>query len=230
FSPTVVGRTSGFFTIGSNDPNSPLVTVNLTGIGAPLPVARLQVTPAIVDFGTSATSKTLEVKNVGEANLVIASIIPPMSPFGLTGSITGTLKPGESKTATATFSPTTVGVFTSVLDIISNDADSQVMVVPFKGTSLTQTVVPLIVGLEFKKQGLRFQAAGSNVVAAATLIVDGRESFNLDLAGDSWVVLKSSRSTPGNLRPRDIFISPSTHTVVVKNPNGATSAATTISV
>jgi hypothetical protein len=230
FSPIFLGRASGSFRIASNDPNTPFVGVSLTGIGAPLPVARLQVTPPVIDFGTTTTTRTLEVKNVGEANLVISSIIPPPAPFGLSGSITGTLKPGESKTATATFSPTTVGVFTGVLNIISNDADSQVSVVPFKGTSLTQTLVPLVVGLEFRKKGLRFQAAGSNVVAGATLIVDGKETFTLVLDGDFWTVDKNSRSTPGNLRPRDIFVSPSTHTVVVKNPNGATSATVTISV
>ncbi|HEY3138092.1 MAG TPA: choice-of-anchor D domain-containing protein [Blastocatellia bacterium] len=230
FSPTALGNVSGVFTISSNDPNTPLVNVGLTGVGAPRPVAKLQLTPAAIEFGTTTTPRTIEAKNVGEADLVIASIIPPLAPFGVTGSITGTYKPGESKTLTATFSPTTVGVFTSTLNVISNDADSQVTVVPFRGTSLTQTVVPVIVGLEFRKQGLRFQAAGSNVVAGATLIVDGRETFTLELNGDLWVVFKSSRSTPGNLRPRDIFVSPSTHTVVVKNPNGATSATVTISV
>lgn len=230
FSPMVVGRVNGLFTIASNDPNTPFVTVGLTGIGAPRPVARLQATPSVVDFGTTTTPRTIEVKNVGDADLVISSIIPPLPPFGVTGSINGTYKPGESKTLTATFSPTTVGVFTSVLNIVSNDADAFLTVVSFRGTSLSQTVVPVIVGLEYRKLGLRFQAAGSNVVAGATLIVDAKETFTLDFAVDFWVVSKSSRSTPGNLRPRDIFISPSTHTVVVKNPSGATSATVTISV
>ena len=62
------------------------------------------------------------------------------------------------------------------------------------------------------------------------MIVDGTETFTLELSGDFWVVGKSARSTPGNKRVRDIFTSPSTHSVVVKNPNGGTSTAVTISV
>jgi hypothetical protein len=121
-------------------------------------------------------------------------------------------------------------VFTSGITIVSNDPDSLLTFIPVKGTSLAQTVVPVVVGLQFKKRGLRFQAAGSNVVSGAVLIVDGSETFALELNGDIWVVGKNVNSTPGNKKVRDIFVSPSTHTVVVKNPNGGTSATVTISV
>jgi len=230
FAPTVTGDTSGSFTIGSNDPATPTVTVNLTGTGAGTPVPNLETSPIFVDFGTGTTPVMLDIKNTGNADLVVTSIIQPPSPFAVLGNGTGTIKPGEKKTVTVTFSPTTLGVFTNGFTIVSNDPDSLLTFVLLKGTSLQQTVVPRVVGLEFRKRGLRFQSSGSNVVAGATLIVDGTETFTLELNGDFWVVEKAARSTPGNKRVRDIFVSPSTHTVVVKNPNGGTSSPVSLSV
>ena len=229
FAPQFTGPASASFVIGSNDPATPTVTVNLTGNGTAALVPNLVITPGFADFGTSTAPKMIELSNSGEADLVISSIIPPPSPFGVSGG-TGILKNGEKRTVTVTFSPTTFGVFTTGFTIVSNDPDSLLTFVVLKGTSVTQIVVPRVVGLEFRKRGLRFQSSGSNVVSGATLIVDGTETFSLELNGDFWVVIKSARSTPGNKRVRDIFTSPSTHSVVVKNPNGGTSTAVTISV
>jgi len=230
FAPVFTGPTSGSFTIASNDPATPFVTVNLTGTGVGAPVPNLETSPIFVDFGTGTTPVNLDIKNTGEADLVVPSILQPPAPFAVLGVGTGTIKPGEKKTVTITFSPTTLGVFTNGFTIVSNDPDSLLTFIPLRGTSLQQTVVPRVVGLEFRKRGLRFQSTGSNVVAGATLIVDGTETFTLELNGDFWVVGKGVRSTPGNKRVRDIFVSPSTHTVVVKNPNGGTSAPVNLSV
>jgi hypothetical protein len=230
FAPVVAGQANASFAIGSNDPVNPSVTVNLSGIGTGTPVPNLVTSRGLVDFGTSTTAIMFDLMNTGEADLLIASILPPRAPFSLSGAATGTIKTGEKKTLIISFSPTTIGVFTSGFTIVSNDPDSLLTFVPLKGTSLAQTVVPIVVGLQFKKKGLRFQAAGSNVVAGATLIVDGTETFTLQNNGDLWVVLKSTRSTPGNKRVRDIIISPSTHSIVVKNPNGATSAPVSLTI
>lgn len=230
FSPVATGPATGSFTIGSNDPNSPFVNVNLSGIGAAAPVANLEVSPGLIDFGTGTTGVIIQLTNTGEADLLITSVIPPSAPFSVSGTVTGTLKSGEKKTLTVNFSPSSLGVFTSGITIVSNDPDSLLTFIPVKGTSLAQTVVPKVVGLLFKKQGLRFQASGSNVVAGAVLIVDNTQTFTLDLNDTLWLVLKSTRSTPGNLRIRDIFTPGSTHTVVVKIPNGGTSAPVSITV
>lgn len=233
FAPVVNGPTSASFTIASNDPGTPTVTVSLTGIGVGTPVANLVLNPSFVDFGTSTTPVMLDINNTGDADLVVPQIIQPAPPFAVLGFVAGTvstIKPGEKKTLQVTFSPSTIGVFTNGFTIVSNDPDSLLTFVLLKGTSLQQTLVPRVVGLEFRKRGLRFQAAGSNVVAGATLIVDGTETFALELQGDIWVVGKGVRSTPGNKRVRDIFVSPSSHTVVVKNPNGGTSSIVNISV
>jgi hypothetical protein len=171
-----------------------------------------------------------EITNTGEADLVVSSIIQPPAPFAVVGNATAILKTGEKRTVTVTFSPTTIGVFQSGFTIVSNDPDSLLTFIPLRGIGIAQVIVPKVVGLEFRKRGLRFQTAGSNVVSGATLIVDGTETFTLELSGDFWVVGKSARSTPGNKRVRDIFVSPSTHSVVVKNPNGGTSTPVSLTV
>jgi len=230
FAPVFTGTATGSISIQSNDPITPLVTVNLSGVGVGAPVPNLAVNPGVVDFGTGNKPIDVELKNTGEANLVITAILLPAAPFSVSGAAPVTLKTGESKVITISFSPSTIGVFTSGLTIVSNDPDSLLTFIPLKGTSLAQTLVPKVVGLQFKKKGLRFQSANSNVVAGAVLIVDGTETFALQLNGDIWIVDKNTVSTPGNKKIRDIFVSPSTHTVVVKNPNGGTSSPVTISV
>jgi len=230
FAPLSIGPTSASFAIGSNDPLNPVVSVGLQGIGVGAPVPNLVTSLGLVDFGTSTTSINFELMNTGEADLVISSIFQPRAPFSLSGVGTGVLKNGEKKTIMINFAPTTLGVFTGGFTVVSNDPDSLLTFIPLKGTSLAQTVVPRVVGLEFRKRGLRFQAAGSNVVSGATLIVDGVEIFTLEQNGEFWQVFKGVRSTPGNKRVRDIFVSPSTHSVVVRNPNGTVSSPVNLSV
>jgi len=82
---------------------------------------------------------------------------------------------------------------------------------------------PQIIGLQFKKKGLRMQAAGSNITAGAVLIVDGRESYTLVRSGDLLIVDKTAVSTPGGLKPAKAISAGTTHSVQVRNSNGALS-------
>lgn len=228
FSPIVVGRVTGSFSIQSNDPVTAVSTVQLAGTGTGTPVPNLDASPGLIDFGTTSTLVSLVLKNTGDADLVVTSAILPNAPFGVSGAIAGTLHPGESRTVNVTFTPTAIGVYTSGLSLVSNDPDQFVTFIPLKGTALA--VPPNLVGLQLKKKGLRFQSAGSNVVTGAVLIVDGTQTFTLDPGEGLWVVLKGTRSTPGGLRVIDIFTPGTTHTVLVKNPNGGLSATVVLSV
>jgi hypothetical protein len=72
------------------------------------------------------------------------------------------------------------------------------------------------------------QAAGSNITAGAVLIVDGRESFTLVRNGDLLIVAKTALSTPGGLKPAKVVTSGTTHSVQVRNANGALSASVSL--
>jgi hypothetical protein len=85
-----------------------------------------------------------------------------------------------------------------------------------------------MVGLKFKKKRVRFQAANSNVEVGAVLVVDGTQTFPLVRNGEFIEVSKNAQSTPGNLRPVDIFTAGSSHTVQVRNPHGPNSQTATL--
>jgi hypothetical protein len=229
FTPTAATVFLNSLTITSNDPGQPVATVTLIGQGAGVPVPDIQVNKLLIEFPSGPGSTTVQVSNTGNADLSIVNIISPNAPFSVSGAPATpiTLKQGESITLTVTFSPSGQGVFVGQLTLVTNDPDGFVTVIRLRGTETSPG--PVIAGLEFRKKGLRFQAANSNVVAGAVLVVDGTETFQLERSGDFWVVGKNARSTPGNRRVRDIFRQGTTHSVFVRNPDGRVSPSVTLS-
>ncbi|HJQ25056.1 MAG TPA: choice-of-anchor D domain-containing protein [Blastocatellia bacterium] len=141
FLPPAAARFTGTFTISSNDPATPLVTVLLAGTGTSTPVPNLEVTPAVVDFPNGSSVTTLEIKNTGDADLLLANIQAPTFPFGMSGAppLPTTLKPGDTLLLTVSFSPSAVGVFTSRITIVTNDPDALLTVITLRGTSTPQS-------------------------------------------------------------------------------------------
>lgn len=220
FAPTGALSFSGSLSILSNDPLNGNLVVPLNGIGTGTPVPNLELTATILDFTSASSNKPYEVGNTGNADLLVSSITQPAAPFSISGipALPVTLKPGEKFVMTISFSPSALGVFSSDFRIVCNDPDSLLVVIRLRGTSTTP--VPSMPGLAFRNKGIRFEAAGSNVVVGAVMIVDGTQTFTLARDGEFFKVGKKVRSTPGNLRPRDIFAVGSTHGVQVVNPNG----------
>lgn len=139
FAPITSIAYSGSFTISSNDPLRPTVTVDLRGQGSVTPVPNLDLSSVGIDFPGGSSSFILEIKNTGDADLVISSIGNLASPFFVSGQPTfpAIFKPGEGFLLTVAFSPSTVGVFQSALTIVSNDPDNIINVVHVRGTSTT---------------------------------------------------------------------------------------------
>jgi hypothetical protein len=229
FAPTAATVFLNSLTITSNDPGQPVATVTLIGQGAGVPVPDIQVNKLLIEFPSGPGSTTVQVSNTGNADLSIVNIISPNAPFSVSGAPATplTLKQGDSITLTVNFSPSGQGVFVGQLTLVTNDPDGFVTVIRLRGTETSPG--PVIAGLEFRKKGLRFRAANSNVVAGAVLVVDGIETFQLERSGDFWVVGKNARSTPGNRRVRDIFRQGTTHSVFVRNPDGRVSPSVTLS-
>ena len=141
FQPPGIGRFSGAFTIASNDPTNPFVTVTFAGTGTSTPVPNLDLSQAIIDFPTGSSVTTLEIRNTGDADLLLANIQAPAFPFGFSGAppLPATLKPGDRITVTVSFSPNASGVFTSRISIVSNDPDALLTVITLRGTSTPQS-------------------------------------------------------------------------------------------
>ncbi len=98
----------------------------------------LTISPRTVSFGGTSVGQTLAgtvtFSNVGGAPLTINAVMPPASPFSVTGlPVAGAvLNPGDSVTVTLGFSPTTQGSFTGnlVVDTTAGQAN-----VPLSGTA-----------------------------------------------------------------------------------------------
>lgn len=104
-----------------------------------LNLSTLSVDPASIDFGEvlrgSSMERILTLRNLGNQNLVIGTIIPPTLPFGLiSDQCSGNSLPlGGSCSLTVRFSPNSTGLFESALVIPSNDPFRSNLSVSLKG-------------------------------------------------------------------------------------------------
>jgi hypothetical protein len=112
-------------TVISNDPDEPLVPVELYGQGA---VPELQITPNPIDFGTSYVGCdneiTVEMSNIGTDTLVIDSVSQDGDePLAMrrVDSLPITLEPGELANASFVFTPDGEGVYSGVFSVNSNE-------------------------------------------------------------------------------------------------------------
>lgn len=204
FQPPGIGSFSGAFSISSNDPTNPNVTVTLTGTGTSTPVPNLEINQSIINFPNGSSVTTLEIKNSGDADLLIANIQVPTAPFGVSGlpAFPLTLKPGEQILLNVSFSATAPGVFSNRITIISNDPDALLTVIPVQGTSTPQSeAFKLRAPAQFR--AIAGQANTINVIAAN--------------AGSS-IQLSASSVTGGTFTDRgngrgDLVINPATAAV-----------------
>jgi len=125
FEPMGANEQFATATVISDDPDEPLVPVELYGEGA---VPELQITPNPLEFGTSyvgcANELLVEMENIGTDTLVIDSVThegdDPLA-LATLDSLPITLEPGEISNASFTFSPDTEGVFSGLLTVTSNE-------------------------------------------------------------------------------------------------------------
>lgn len=141
FSPTSFGTKSATLNISSNNPDTPLVSVNLGGQGF-LP-AQIQVVPASLDFGqvsvgSISSPRTVIVSNVGGEDLVLGTVTingTNATEFTNTGG-SAQLSPGSSCNVTVAFAPQSEGAKTASLNIPSNDQDTPTAVVGLSGQGM----------------------------------------------------------------------------------------------
>ncbi len=127
FPSSTVGEFSGNINILSNDPDRAKHTLSISGIVQAAPVPVLAVQETAVDFGTVEVAQTVQqtftVKNTGTAPLEITDIeSDDVSGLTFEPSVF-TLSPNGSQTVTVTFPSSTVGEFSGLINILSNDPD-----------------------------------------------------------------------------------------------------------
>ncbi len=136
FKPTQAIAFSGTVSVSANH-NLGTNTLAISGNGTLAPTKVIALLPSQLEFGSLEINKTLQkaftIKNTGNANLTINSLIIPA---GYSANYTGgTILADASIDVAITFAPTTVGNFNGTITINSN-ADSGMTSVTLTGTSV----------------------------------------------------------------------------------------------
>lgn len=140
FSPTALGPRNASLAIASNAANAPSASVPLTGIGLAVPAPIVELTPKLlpanvvagVDFGAQTLGglyppRLVNLRNTGNADLLIASISVDGATFAMTSSAPcpSTLAPGANCEVRLAFSPAAANTdFAGALRITDNAAGS----------------------------------------------------------------------------------------------------------
>ncbi len=141
FSPTSEGSKSAELRISSNDPDEPTVTVPLSGTGY---IPDIEVEPLSIDFGNVEVGKTLtsqvRVRNAGSGGTITVTEVrltgQNPSEFSYNNNCTAPLYPGDECVIGVSFTPSSEGVKSAVLEILSDDPDEPKVEVSLSGTGV----------------------------------------------------------------------------------------------
>jgi hypothetical protein len=145
FKPTSIGSKTSSVTINSDDPDTPALTVNISGSGFVGPNnAKISVSPSYITFpnttvGTTSTPRSFTVTNIGTTPLVISSVTYPKTPYRVVGdTCTGqTLAASGTCSVNVVFNPASAGYFYAYfLYFISNEPDTPKMGVYVNGAGV----------------------------------------------------------------------------------------------
>ena len=127
YSPQGAGNVSGAVSIVSNAPNSPAgVALSGTGVAATYTIS---VNPSSVSFGSvtdgSSAAQGFTVTNTGNANVAISGMNLTGTGYSiLSGAGAVTLSPNQSTSVSVQFAPTTAGMASGGVNIVSNATGS----------------------------------------------------------------------------------------------------------
>jgi hypothetical protein len=143
FAPKSRGPQDGTLTINSNDPDEPIRTVGLQGVGV-MPEISVDLDPSVLNFGTPTPipigvsgERTFNVINKSsDALLSVASIARSGSNRFSVLSPTGafTVAAGVQQTVTVRFAPNNTALQKGTLTINSNDPNKPQLSVSLQGT------------------------------------------------------------------------------------------------
>ncbi len=180
FSPPSEGNFNSSFQIPSNDPDENPFTVNLSGTGVTAPQPDISVEPPSHDYGGvivgQQAEKSFQVTNLGNADLVIGTIVPPSAPFSISSDACSnqTLAPSATCEVRARFAPTSEGAFNSNFQIPSNDPDEPNVVVTLAGKGATPDI-------DASPNPLVFPTNQIGTAFSKSLFVQNKGAINLNI-------------------------------------------------
>ncbi len=181
FNPNSTGPKTATLEIHSNDPNTPVATVDFSGTGVPPP--DIDVTPQAIDFGNvfldNSATVTLTISNKGNSDLEISfvgGVTAPVSVFpGQTNPCPSPsttpfiLAPNQNCTYDITFSPTQPGLINKQFTITSNDPDENPLYINITGVGIVSNEPWISVdptSVDFGVQGVNTQSQSSRITVS----------------------------------------------------------------
>lgn len=141
FVPATTGTFSGSVEVTTNDPDTPVLAIPLTGEGVQA-MPNLSV-PTNIDFPETDTGQSsvrmLVLENTGTDPLSVSSIVAPLAPFSISDDTCNApteVGAGGSCALELRFAPTVAGQFDEQIQISSNDPDAPNVFVALAGTAV----------------------------------------------------------------------------------------------
>jgi hypothetical protein len=198
FTPSREGLHEATLLVTSDDPDTPVAAVSLTGAGRLVP--EIDVPPG-VEFGRAgavyyptAATESIPIRNVGSAPLRIDSLEivgPDVADFAIVQQPAGTVGPGEETTVDITFTPTArPGTHEATLRITSNTTGLRTVEVEL----ITYTLVPDIdvpqssvqfyadVGRDPGIGFVDYENTGTDVLTISSFTIVGPDAAAFELA------------------------------------------------
>lgn len=200
FMPTGEGSRDAALEIQSDDPDTPVTTVPLSGQSVLAPEADITVDPGSVNFGSvivgNSKDASVTIGNEGTADLTVTGVIlggTDSSEFFETNSCVN-IAPGATCDVDLTFTPAGKGAKSAMLTIQSTDPDEGSVEVPLDGSGIT----------EIDPEGVEvdYLLGGSTYIKKAYGDVDlsGGIAAILDLASGDFTADLSLAPSSGSFR------------------------------
>ncbi len=199
YSPSAPGVASGAWRIVGNDPDQPMATVSLSGIGAPEPVPQIAVDPTTLAFGEVQENRsrrlTLTVRNTGTASLRLNDLILDGAAFRLADDYDLPIRIQSQSVLRldVVYEPRVPGSDTGTLRILNNSPETPEVVVVLSGYAVPGPsprieAAPLLVDFADVQIGtrrrlpIRILNTGTAPLNVTELRVDGGPSGAFTLA------------------------------------------------
>jgi hypothetical protein len=143
FKPLSDGLKKATIFISSNDPDTPILEIALSGGSNVVKVPNIEVTPLTEDFGeiqvgSASSYKMITISNTGTAYLQLGTVSLSGEDFNSLGDFCSNQKvrPGGNCYVNIRFEPKSIGEKTGMLSIASDDSDLPTVQISLKGKSV----------------------------------------------------------------------------------------------
>lgn len=194
FTPQMNGVTPGTVTLASNDPNNPMLAVQLSGYAGPAAISLDAGSVAFgnVNLGAASDAQVINVQNSGFSPLQVTDI----QMGGMVGDFVldkkaaiTSIPPMMQQPFTVTFKPTVLGNRSATVTVVSG-AGSKTVTLLGSGTSAMMKVTPAM--LAFGGQRVTMKSAaqpvtvsnmGTGTLKIMTLAFSGKDAASFSVTG-----------------------------------------------